>query len=123
MPSTKLHPRLAVLLAAGLLPYILCACMGELENAPASPVSGSQDPSQNSPDGLDPEFGPGGECDMQALMALPENGCTNAGCHGAQYQGALDLLSPGLARRLTGVSSQTEACNGQLLIDPEDRAR
>jgi hypothetical protein len=66
------------------------------------------------------EFGPGGSCDMQALMALPENGCTNAGCHGVRFQGNLDLLSPGVEQRLIGVASQSQACGGEQLIDALD---
>ena len=65
-------------------------------------------------------FGPGGSCDMQGLMARPENGCTNASCHGALYQGGLDLLSPGLDGRLVGVRSSTDACGGELLVDTEN---
>jgi len=52
-------------------------------------------------------------------MALPENGCTNAGCHGERFQGNLDLLSPGVDQRLLGVASQSQACGGELLVDPE----
>jgi hypothetical protein len=64
------------------------------------------------------EFGPGGACDIQALMALPENGCTSAGCHGERFQGNLDLLSAGVDQRLLGVASHSEACGGELLVDP-----
>ena len=66
------------------------------------------------------EFGPGGSCDIKALMALPENGCTNAGCHGERFQGNLDLLSTGLDQRLLGVASQSDACGGELLVDPKN---
>lgn len=69
------------------------------------------------------DFGPGADCDMHALMALPENGCTNAGCHGALYQGGLDLLSPGVEERLIGVASTSVACAGERLIDTEDVER
>ena len=53
-------------------------------------------------------------------MAQPENGCTNAGCHGARFQGNLDLLSPGVDQRLLGVASQSEACGGALFVDPKN---
>jgi hypothetical protein len=62
----------------------------------------------------------GGECDIQTVMAKPENGCTNAGCHGAQFQGGLDLLSPGVEQRLAGARSTTDACGGEQLVDPAD---
>lgn len=80
-------------------------------------TSNTQQPPDDSETG---DFGPGGSCDIQALMALPENGCTNAGCHGARFQGNLDLLSPGVGQRLRGVASQSEACGGELLVAPDN---
>lgn len=59
-----------------------------------------------------------GECDVSAVFAKPDNGCTNASCHGKQFQGGVDLASPGFAERLAGARSTTQACGGQLLIDP-----
>ncbi|HVY25504.1 MAG TPA: hypothetical protein VHB79_03095 [Polyangiaceae bacterium] len=85
--------------------------------APGNPNAGSAG-SQNSAEAG--EFGPGGNCDIQALLAAPANGCTNAGCHGERFQGGLDLLSPGVDQRLVGVSSQTDACSGELLVDPQN---
>lgn len=117
--------RAGLLLAAGVSLALTAAC----ETSPASkPVTGDS-PSQ--PTGMDPveqppgstetgDFGPGGGCDIQALMALPENGCTNAGCHGERFQGNLDLLSAGIDQRLLGVASQSEACGGELLVDPQN---
>ncbi|HYJ07936.1 MAG TPA: hypothetical protein VEX18_02980, partial [Polyangiaceae bacterium] len=97
------------------------------ENEPIStpPAGTTQSPTPNAADQppgstAGGEFGPGGSCDIQALMALPENGCTSAGCHGVRFQGGLDLLSPGPEQRLVGVASQTEACSGELLIDTTD---
>ncbi len=60
-----------------------------------------------------------GGCDIAAVFAKEENGCTNASCHGKQFQGGIDLATPGLADRLVGVRSTTQACGGQLLIDPQ----
>ena len=127
MPTSTPPKRHARARHAGLWLALLSACTGELNGAPASSVNGADNAHGTSNGGGNPSdsdfgpgFGPGAECDMRALMALPENGCTNAGCHGAQYQGGLDLASPGLAQRLTGVASETEACGGALLIDPED---
>ena len=59
-----------------------------------------------------------GGCDIEAVFAKPENGCTNANCHGKQFQGGLDLASPGLAQRVVGVKSSSDVCAGQLLVDP-----
>ena len=63
---------------------------------------------------------PGAACDIQAVMAKPENGCVNSLCHGAQYQGGLDLASPGVETRLVDVHSTTEACGGEPLIDSQN---
>jgi hypothetical protein len=120
----SLYPsrRFGFLLAIGGLASALAgACQtGPVESHASTPTS---------PDGTEPgppgstqtgEFGPGGSCDIQALLALPENGCSNAGCHGERFQGALDLLSPGVEGRLLGVASQSEACSGEPLVDPEN---
>jgi len=95
------------------------------QTSPAKPHASSPAPTepgdQPPPDGAETgDFGPGGSCDIKALMALPENGCGNAGCHGERFQGNLDLVSPGLDQRLLGVASQSEACGGELLIDPSN---
>ena len=84
-------------------------------------VAGQSDAS-TGPGPSDPDH-PDIGCDLQEVMARPENGCTNAGCHGAQFQGNLDLASPGLAARLVGAVSQTDACGGQPLVDPDDLDR
>ena len=52
-------------------------------------VAGQSDAS-TGPGPSDPDH-PDIGCDLQEVMARPENGCTNAGCHGAQFQGNLDL--------------------------------
>lgn len=59
-------------------------------------------------------------CDIQAVMAKPENSCTNAGCHGAQFQAGLDLRSMGLEERVFGVPGSGEGCESQLLVNPEN---
>lgn len=118
-PTTHFAVRLA--LSASLAIPFASACKDSTSSKPASADSGTGSAgSQTMPagDGEMGEFGPGGACDIQALLALPENGCTNAGCHGARFQGNLDLLSPGLDERLRGVASQSEACAGELLVDP-----
>jgi hypothetical protein len=127
LARTSLPSSFGLALSAGLA---LAAAVGCESSAHKSPPTNAGDPS--GPGDGDPsppgdgtgdepgEFGPGGECDIQALMALPENGCTNAGCHGALYQGNLDLLSPGVGDRLRGVASQSEACGGELLVDPSN---
>ncbi len=121
MPKSTPPTRSAIGLHTAVWLALLTACTGELDGFPAPPVSGS-----DSADGagrdvdFGPDFGPGADCDIRALMALPENGCTTAGCHGAQFQGGLDLASPGVAQRLNGVTSNSEACGGELLIDPQD---
>ena len=112
-------------LAAGLPLLLAAAC----ETSTTKPTVGSNQAGSSSDAAAVPgdpapgnvetgTFGPGGACDMQALMAQAENGCTNAGCHGARFQGNLDLLSPGVDQRLLGVASQSEACRGELLVDP-----
>lgn len=74
--------------------------------------SGSDDSSGGTPDEPD--------CDLQAVFAKPDNGCTNAGCHGVQHVAGLDLASAGLGERLVGRSSATVACGDRLIIDPND---
>ncbi len=71
------------------------------------------------PDGAAGPSNTAGGCDIDAVFAKAEYGCTTANCHGTQFQGALDLASPNLAQRLVGVPSTTVACGGQLLIDPK----
>lgn len=60
------------------------------------------------------------DCDLQAVFAKPDNGCTNAGCHGVQHVAGLDLASDGLGERLVGRGSSTAACGERLIIDPAD---
>lgn len=101
-------------LAALALPLALASC----DKTSATPAKSSSGPESGAGD----PFGPGGACDMRALMARPENGCTNAGCHGERFQGNLDLLSPGIEQRLVGVAGD-DACSGALLVDaktPDD---
>jgi hypothetical protein len=110
--------RFGVALAAGGLLLLAAAC--ETSPVKSQPTSATPtQPGEQTPVGAETgDFGPGGSCDIKALMALPENGCTNAGCHGERFQGNLDLLSAGVDQRLLGVASQSEACGGELLIDP-----
>ncbi|MCH2109716.1 MAG: hypothetical protein MK135_10320, partial [Polyangiaceae bacterium] len=56
-------------------------------------------------------------CDVQTILAKSENGCTEAGGHGARPQANLDLLSPGVGERLVGVAATGEACGGEPLIN------
>ncbi|MET0795252.1 MAG: hypothetical protein ABW061_27280 [Polyangiaceae bacterium] len=78
-----------------------------------------------APDDAPPRAGGGGTpdsrggCEIEAVFGRPENGCSNTNCHGKQFQGGVDLATPGIADRLVGVRSSTQACGGQLLIDPE----
>ncbi len=65
------------------------------------------------------QAGAPGACDIAQVFAKTENGCTNSNCHGSPFQGGLDLASPGLAGRLVGVASTSQACSGQLLIDSQ----
>jgi hypothetical protein len=115
----------SAVLAVALVGLAAFSGAAACESNPAASAASAG--SSSGPDGGQPpgttgggDFGPGGSCDMQALMALPENGCTNAGCHGSRFQGGLDLLSPGVEARLLGVSSQSDACSGQLLVDPHE---
>ena len=132
MPHSSLSSRplrsLGLALAVGASLSAALAC----QTSPATPKPGAgtgatgtggnaSSVGGGSTGGSEPgEFGPGGDCDIQALMALPENGCTNAGCHGERFQGNLDLLSASVGARLLGVQSQSDACGGELLVDPEN---
>ena len=62
--------------------------------------------------------GVAGGCDISAIFSKSDYGCTASNCHGKQFQGGVDLVSPGIAERLVGTRSITQACGGQLLIDP-----
>ena len=54
-------------------------------------------------------------CDIAALFAA---NCAGSACHGSDgRQGDLDLVSPGVERRLFHVES-TESCGEQKLVDP-----
>jgi hypothetical protein len=106
------------MIGAFLLGGAAAACTGELDATARRPPAAGE-PQGEAPD-LSPEFGPGGSCDMQAIMAKPENGCVNAQCHGPLFQGGLDLASPGVEARLVGVASSTDACGGQALVDVAD---
>lgn len=116
-------------LASGLLALPACETSSNQGSPPGTPVAGAAAGGATGSGATGSgaigsgDFGPGGGCDMQALMALPENGCTNAGCHGARYQGGLDLLSAGVEQRLLGVASTSVACGGELLVDPHDVER
>lgn len=119
--SLNLSTRFGLILAIGAAISATAGCQtSPVKSHPAGTTSpGSTD--SPTPGGAETgEFGPGGNCDIKALMALPENGCTNAGCHGERFQGHLDLLSAGIDQRLLGVASQSEACGGDLLVDPEN---
>jgi hypothetical protein len=126
LPPRILHPSLAPALgiAASLVFALACETSGPGRTPGGPATTPSATAGTAGSEGLPPssaetgDFGPGGNCDIQALMALPENGCTNAGCHGEHFQGNLDLLSPGVDQRLLSVASQSEACGGELLVDP-----
>jgi hypothetical protein len=117
------HPsqRFGFLLAVGASLALAAACQTSparpYESQPSEPPGSDLQPPGSTETG---EFGPGGSCDIKALLALPENGCSNAGCHGERFQGNLDLLSAGVDQRLLGVASHSEACGGELLVDPEN---
>ncbi len=119
----SLHPstRFGLVLAAGAALVVAAACQtNPVKSRPTTTTPGSPDNGQPPSGAETGEFGPGGSCDIKALMALPENGCTNAGCHGERFQGNLDLLSAGVDQRLLGIASQSDACGGELLVDPEN---
>jgi hypothetical protein len=121
-PLVAFSPALGLsvaLTAASLLAFAPACETNPVKSQPTSPTPGG--PGEQTPTGVETgDFGPGGSCDIKELMALPENGCTNAGCHGERFQGNLDLLSAGVDQRLLGVASKSEACGGELLIDPEN---
>jgi hypothetical protein len=118
------------LLALALTLWLTGCPPSSLDPAPPGDFAGSDPGSANADhgqgegdgddDGSSDPDDPQGSCDLQAVMARSENGCTNAGCHGAQYQGGLDLLSEGLEERLVGAVSTTDACGGQPIVDLED---
>ncbi len=117
MPLFTPLPRSVAVFGVGVWVALLPGCQlseGEVSGSPAG-RPGDVGPFGHADAGT---FGPGQSCDIQALLALPENGCANAGCHGARFQGGLDLASPGVAQRLQGAVSQTDACKGQPLVDP-----
>jgi hypothetical protein len=58
-------------------------------------------------------------CDISAVLSKTENGCTNSGCHGNQFQARLDLASPGRDERLLGMAATRDAC-GHPLLDAHD---
>ncbi len=84
---------------------------------PETPSTGLTEPGGDDSSGDIPEQP---DCDLEAVFAKPDNGCTNAGCHGVQHVADLDLASVGLAERLVGRSSATAACGDRLIIDPND---
>jgi len=109
----RVYPQLAV--ALGLFTALGCdASLGEdNKNEPdGSGASGSTLSEEQDP------FRIG--CDIQAVMAKPENNCTEGGCHGAHPAAGLDLLSPGVEERLVGVAATGEDCGGSPLVDPAD---
>jgi len=102
------------LLAAALLSFALAeACTGQM-GAGAALGSGASGGSAGMPTDV------AGGCDITKVFSKPENGCTNSNCHGKPFQGGLDLATPGVADRLVGVRSTSDACSGQLLIDPKN---
>lgn len=63
------------------------------------------------------------EAGCNIVQTLSANGCSNNGCHGVQHVAGVDLVSPGVAERLVGVRSVTDACQDTLLVDrdrPQD---
>ncbi len=118
--SLHLSTRFGLVLAAGATLVVAAACQTTPTKSRPTTITPDSTEGQTPGGAETGEFGPGGSCDIKALMALPENGCTNAGCHGERFQGNLDLLSGGVDQRLLGVASQSEACGGELLVDPEN---
>ena len=119
--SLHLSTRFGLVLAIGAALSAAAACQtSPIKSRPSGTTPVDATDGQTPAGAETGEFGPGGSCDIKALMALPENGCTNAGCHGERFQGNLDLLSAGVDQRLQGVASQSEACGGELLVDPEN---
>lgn len=93
---SKMRAR-AIWVAAGLT----VACANESD--PPTPEPGPEPPTV--------------QCDMSVVLAA--NGCSNNGCHGVQNVAGLDLVSDGVAERLVGARSITQACGGRVLVDPE----
>lgn len=96
------------------VPLLLAGCRDGL-------AQGRDDPPDGGEDEPDPLVEP--ECDLQAVFAHPDNGCTNEGCHGTQHVAELDLLSDGLGERLVGKRSVSASCGDRLVIDPESPER
>jgi len=103
------------LIGAIALPFATAGC-DTSSGSGRHPAGAGGSSSAGAPGGANGNFA--GGCDIDALFAKPENGCTNTNCHGKQFQGDLDLASPGLARRVVGVKSSSDVCTGQLLVDP-----
>lgn len=104
----------AVLLLAGVGP--LGCSNGTSSPNPAVTVDAGQGDEPDVGAGIPPALGCATIDDT-----LRRNGCTNDGCHGNASVAGLDLLSDGVATRLVGVASVTDACRGEPLIDPADR--
>ncbi|MGF1509286.1 MAG: hypothetical protein ACFB9M_07255 [Myxococcota bacterium] len=85
-----------------------------------APDSADARPPDSDPEDAQGTGNPSSLCDMGEVLAAPRNGCTDSGCHGAQFVGGLDLLSPNAASRLVGIESTTDACGGTPLVDPDD---
>ncbi len=105
-----------VLVAASFVLFSAAACTGELTGSSKatdrpSGSTGAQGSAGSASDVA-------GGCDIAAVLSKPANGCTTSNCHGQPFQGGLDLATPGVAARLVGVQSTSDACGGQLLIDP-----
>ncbi|MGE0788778.1 MAG: hypothetical protein AB7S26_24105 [Sandaracinaceae bacterium] len=74
---------------------------------------GTPDPDPGGP-------GPGGSCDMQAILSSAQNRCVT--CHDATpgvEGGNLDLVSPDVSARLLNQPSGNSRCGGALLVDGE----
>lgn len=91
-------------LALALAFTALSACSNEEPTTTALPPAAPPPP-------------PAPACEIQDVLA--RTGCSNEGCHRVQNVANLDLLSPGVERRLVGVTSETDACRGRVLVDPE----
>ncbi len=115
LPPVPTLPRLGALLASVVLSLTSVACESSLATKNGDSASAGSDGS-----GLTggSSGNVAGGCDIEAVFAKPDNGCTNTNCHGKQFQGGLDLASPDLAARVVGVKSTSDACSGQLLVDP-----
>lgn len=98
------------------LALLLAACAAELEN-PARFVDGGADRDAAAAGGDCPE---GTDVETELLAER----CAGSVCHSAGESAAagLDLVSPGVAERLVGVASTSEACGGAVLVvagDPD----